>query len=38
MPIGGAGNVGSFLDWLGPRGFAFRIAGLYDIGEEGDFR
>jgi hypothetical protein len=38
VPIGGAKNIGSFLDLFGPRGFDVRLAGLCDAAEEGDFR
>jgi hypothetical protein len=38
VPMGGAGNIGSFLEVYGPRGYAVRLAGLCDAAEEGDFR
>jgi hypothetical protein len=38
VPMGGATNIGSFLDRFGPRGFDLRLAGLCDAAEEGDFR
>lgn len=38
VPIGGAKNIASFLDLLGPRGLDVRLAGLCDAAEEGDFR
>jgi hypothetical protein len=38
VPIGGATNIGSFLDLLGPQGFDVRLAGLCDAAEEDDFR
>ena len=38
VPMGGATNIGSFLDRYGPRGLDVRLAGLCDAGEEGDFR
>jgi len=38
VPIGGAKNIGSFLDLYGPQGFGVRLAGLCDAAEEGDFR
>jgi hypothetical protein len=38
VPIGGATNIGSFLDRFGPRGFDVRLAGLCDTAEEGAFR
>jgi hypothetical protein len=38
VPMGGARNIRHFLELLGPRGLAVRLAGLCDAGEEGDFR
>jgi len=38
VPMGGATNIGSFLDVFGPRGFDARLAGLCDAAEEGDFK
>ena len=38
VPLGGATNIGSFLERFGPRGFDVRLAGLCDAAEEGDFR
>ena len=38
VPIGGAKNIGSFLDRFGPQGLDARLAGLYDAAEEGDFQ
>jgi hypothetical protein len=38
VPMGGATNIGSFLDLFGPRGLDFTLAGLCDEGEEGVFR
>jgi hypothetical protein len=38
VPIGGAQAIGRFLDRFGPRGLGVRLAGLCDVGEEGDFR
>jgi len=38
VAIGGATNIGHFLDLLGPQGFDVRLAGLCDVAEEGDFR
>ena len=38
VPIGGATNIGHFLDLFGPRGLGVALAGLCDEGEEGDFR
>jgi hypothetical protein len=35
VPIGGAKNIRRYLDRFGPKGF--RLAGLYDAGEEHDF-
>jgi hypothetical protein len=37
-PIGGAKNIGSFLDRFGPGGLGVRLAGLCDAAEEGDFQ
>jgi hypothetical protein len=37
VPIGGATNIGRFLDRFGPRGLDLRLAGLCDAAEEGDF-
>jgi hypothetical protein len=37
VPMGGATNIGSFLDRFGPQGFDVRLAGLCDAGEEGAF-
>jgi hypothetical protein len=34
LPIGGATNIGKFLQALGPQGLDVRLAGLYDVGEE----
>jgi hypothetical protein len=34
VPMGGATNIGHFLAVFGPGGFGFRLAGLYDQGEE----
>ena len=34
LPIGGATNIGSFLDALGPPGLGVRLAGLVDANEE----
>jgi hypothetical protein len=36
--MGGATNIGHFLDVFGPRGFGVRLAGLCDEGEEPAFR
>ena len=36
VPIGGAGNIGRFLDLLIPQGI--RLAGLCDAGEKREFR
>ena len=38
VPIGGAQSIGRFLNRFGPQGLDVRLAGLYDAGEEGDFR
>lgn len=38
VPMGGATNIGHFLDLFGPRGFAARLAGLCDEAEEHNFR
>src|SRR5438093_10837655 len=38
VPIGGAKNIGSFLDRFGPQGLDARLAGLCDAAEEGDFQ
>jgi Overcoming lysogenization defect protein-like, TOPRIM domain len=38
VPIGGAKNIGSFLDLFGPRGHDVKLAGLCDAGEANDFR
>jgi hypothetical protein len=38
LPIGGATNIRRFLEVFGPHGIDARVAGLCDVGEEGDFR
>ena len=38
IPMGGATTIGHFLDLLGPQGHDFKLAGLCDAGEEGEFR
>jgi hypothetical protein len=38
VPMGGATNIGHFLDVFGPRGLGVRLAGLCDAAEEGYFR
>lgn len=38
VPMGGATNIGHFLELFGPRGLRTRLAGLCDEGEEADFR
>jgi hypothetical protein len=38
VPMGGATNIGSFLDLLGPHGLDVRLAGLCDAAEEGAFK
>lgn len=34
LPIGGATNIGKFVQALGPQGLNVRLAGLYDMAEE----
>ncbi|MEU9335476.1 ATP-dependent endonuclease [Streptomyces sp. NPDC048290] len=38
VPLGGATNIGRFLDVCGPPGLGLPVAGLCDIGEERHFR
>ena len=38
VPMGGASNIGRFLNRFGPRGLDLRLAGLYDEAEVGYFR
>ncbi|MGW2747341.1 TOPRIM nucleotidyl transferase/hydrolase domain-containing protein [Streptomyces sp. NPDC001450] len=38
VSLGGATNIGRFLDVCGPSGLGLPLAGLYDIGEERHFR
>ncbi|MGW1541313.1 TOPRIM nucleotidyl transferase/hydrolase domain-containing protein [Streptomyces sp. NPDC002309] len=38
VPLGGATNIGRFLDVCGPGGLGLPLAGLCDIGEERHFR
>lgn len=38
VPMGGATNLGHFLELLGPNGGGLRLAGLCDAGEEQGFR
>ena len=38
VPMGGATNIGHFLDLLGPRGLDISLAGLCDAAEEGYFQ
>ncbi len=38
VPIGGSKNIASFLQRYGPQGSDLRLAGLCDVGEEGDFQ
>jgi hypothetical protein len=38
VPMGGATNVGHFVDLFGPGGYGVRLAGLCDQREERDFR
>ena len=35
VPMGGATNIGQFMDVFGPAGYDVRLAGLYDAAEEG---
>jgi len=38
VPMGGSKNIGGFLERFGPQGSDLRLAGLCDVGEEGDFQ
>ena len=38
VSIGGAQSVGRFLERFGPAGLDLRLAGLCDVGEEGEFK
>jgi hypothetical protein len=38
VPMGGAGNIGRYLERFGPHGSGLAIAGLYDAAEEADIR
>jgi predicted ATP-dependent endonuclease of OLD family len=38
VAMGGATNIRTFVDELGPHGRDLRLAGLCDAGEEGDFK
>ncbi|NUP79486.1 MAG: ATP-dependent endonuclease [Nonomuraea sp.] len=38
VAMGGATNIGTYVDRFGPRGRDLRLAGLCDAGEEGDYR
>lgn len=38
VPMGGATNIGHFVELLGPRGAGVELAGLCDVGEEADVR
>ncbi len=38
VPMGGATNIGGFLDRFGPQGSDVRMAGLCDAAEEGTFK
>jgi hypothetical protein len=38
VPMGGATNIGHFLDHYGPHGLDVRLTGLCDAGEEDHFR
>jgi OLD-like protein len=37
VSMGGATNIGRFLERFGPRGFDVRLAGICDVAEEGEF-
>jgi hypothetical protein len=37
VSMGGATNIGRFLERFGPRGLDVRLAGICDVAEEGDF-
>jgi len=37
LPMGGATNIGHFVDQFGPHGLGVPLAGLYDAGEEREF-
>ncbi|MET7334116.1 TOPRIM nucleotidyl transferase/hydrolase domain-containing protein [Nonomuraea sp. NPDC005650] len=38
VAMGGATNIGTYAGRFGPPGRNLRLAGLYDVGEEADFR
>jgi hypothetical protein len=38
VSIGGATNIRRFLELVGPQGLDVRLAGLCDVGEEGNYR
>ncbi|MEW1845711.1 TOPRIM nucleotidyl transferase/hydrolase domain-containing protein [Nonomuraea angiospora] len=38
VAMGGATNIGTYVGKFGPAGRDLRLAGLVDVGEEGDFR
>jgi hypothetical protein len=38
ISMGGAMNIGRFLDRFGPRGHGLTLAGLYDVAEEPEIR
>ncbi|HEU5157423.1 MAG TPA: TOPRIM nucleotidyl transferase/hydrolase domain-containing protein [Streptosporangiaceae bacterium] len=38
VAMGGATNIGTYIRELGPPGRDLRLAGLCDLGEEGDYR
>ncbi|MGV9377229.1 TOPRIM nucleotidyl transferase/hydrolase domain-containing protein [Nonomuraea sp. NPDC003707] len=38
VAMGGATNIGTYIGKFGPPGRDLRLAGLCDVGEEGDFR
>jgi hypothetical protein len=38
LAMGGSKNIRRFLEVFGPQGLGLRVAGLYDVGEERDFR
>jgi hypothetical protein len=38
VPMGGATNIGGYLELFGPRGLDIRLAGLCDAAEEGEYR
>lgn len=38
VPMGGAGNIGRYLERFGTHGSGLTISGLYDVAEEADIR